>query len=54
MGNSSLTARKAQSIIETSLVLVAAIAFLLGAFRIGLWYNKELAGTIRVNLRRGR
>ena len=39
----SLTAKKAQSIIETSLILVAAIAFLLGAFRIGLWYNNELA-----------
>ena len=47
MENSSLIAkkiaRKAQSIIETSLVLVAAIIFLLGAFRIGLWYNKELS-----------
>lgn len=43
MGNFSLLVKKAQSIIETSLVLVAAIIFLLGAFRVGLWYNNELA-----------
>lgn len=41
MENPSLN-KKAQVIIETVLVLVAGLTFLLGAFRVGLWYNNDL------------
>jgi hypothetical protein len=35
--------KKAQSIAESSLMLVAAVLFFLGIWRIGLWYNNEVA-----------
>ena len=42
MGNAA-SRIKSQSIIETSFMLIAAILLLLGIFRIGLWYNNDLA-----------
>lgn len=35
--------QKAQSIAESALMLVAAMMFFLGIWRIGLWYNNEMA-----------
>ncbi len=43
MGNSLLTRRKAQSFLESSFMLVAAILLVLGIVRIGLWYNSNIA-----------
>lgn len=43
MGNSSSVNRKAQSLLEASFMLVAAIIMVLGITRIGLWYNSNIA-----------
>ena len=43
MGNPALTGRKAQSFLEASFMLVAAILLLLGIVRISLWFNSEIA-----------
>lgn len=44
MGNPALIKNiKSQSMLEVSFILIAGILFLLGVFRIGLWYNNELA-----------
>lgn len=43
MGNASSRRIKAQSIVEASLMMAAAITLLLGIVRTGLWYNNELA-----------
>jgi len=43
MGNSALIGCKAQSFLEASFMLVAAILLLLGIVRISLWFNSEIA-----------
>lgn len=43
MGNPILTGRKAQSFLEASFMLVAAILLILGIVHIGLWYNSNIA-----------
>jgi len=43
MGNSSSVRLKAQSFLEASFMLVAAILLVLGIVHIGLWYNSNIA-----------
>lgn len=43
MGNPALTGHRAQSFLESSFMLVAAILLLLGIVRVSLWFNSEIA-----------